>query len=259
MKSLFVSSFFALIVVLLTVAAHAEQYVVPSNMPIGERMMLREMPVYSVSSGAATRVYAGEPVSVPIPYTMPDTVSYTATKPTETPITVPEPLRRVPLLPIQELPPVAETSAEIVRGQSAGSTLRESLDGVLSTPPPLPGGAVGAGTIESKLIDRVAGTDSELDLTGIAVPDIPSTTALPKQPSGTKSPDAASADPLGSGVLIVAMIITTLGLIYMAFIAYDYRQRWVHSLTVQNDRYILGGVFDMDTEGEYGTARLCPL
>jgi len=63
------------------------------------------------------------------------------------------------------------------------------------------------------------------------------------------------ADPLGHTVLLIATAITTIGLLYMAFVAYDYRQRWMQSLMMQNDRYLVGGAFDMekmeDTYGAY--------
>ena len=38
----------------------------------------------------------------------------------------------------------------------------------------------------------------------------------------------------------------------MAFVAYDYRQRWMQSLMMQNDRY-LGGAYDMEIEDTYGS------
>ena len=238
MKSLFMPFHAALIVVLLTVATHAEQYVVRSDMPMSERITLRETPSYSAPNSVTTRGYVGEPVSIP--------VSNMVAKPPETRITAPETFTIVPFLPIQESPPVAEAPTGVMRGQAGV----ENLEGILSVPPSLARGTVEAGTIEPKLIEGPPGFDLEVDPRVGEVPDPPNRAKTSGQPSGI-----TSADPVGSGVLVFATIITTLGLIYMAFIAYDYRQRWMHSLTAQNDRYIIGGTFDMDMDDVYGGSR----
>ena len=181
-----------------------------------ELVVLRELPTYSV------------------PHTM--------EKPPEVPIALPEPLVLLPFLPMQnrQPPPVAEaiaTTTDIVRGQ-LGTT---DLAGILDTPPPLARGPVGADMIDLKLIDDSLSLGSDFDiLAGLPVPSNPA-------PSGT-----ISTDPLGNGVLVAVTVFTTFGLIYMAFVAFDYRQRWMNSLMTQNDRYIVGGTFDMDAEDMYG-------
>jgi hypothetical protein len=64
---------------------------------------------------------------------------------------------------------------------------------------------------------------------------------------------------LGYGALLFAIALTTMGLIYMVFIAYDYRQRWVHSMTMNNDRYLGGGgAFDMEVEEAYSGSSVSP-
>jgi len=158
----------------------------------------------------------------------------------------------VPLLPIQDRqPPPSRAGAAtpgVVRGQ-LGTTM-DGLAGILDTPPPLARGPVEASTIDPKLLDDQALLDPDF---GILVgPSVPGNPAQPGT-SGT----TPAGDPIGYGVLVIATILTTLGLMYMAFMAYEYRQRWMHSMTMHNDRYIgdryIGsGSFDMDTEDMYG-------
>ncbi|MDR2762718.1 MAG: hypothetical protein LBB88_08975, partial [Planctomycetaceae bacterium] len=40
-----------------------------------------------------------------------------------------------------------------------------------------------------------------------------------------------------NGWLLVATIVSIAALVYVAIIAFDYHQRWIQSLTAQNDRY----------------------
>jgi len=245
MKPLFVPIF-----VLLTVTVHADQYVVPSvwysDVPMSERVTLREMPAYFVPNSIVTvvsdTVYVEERIATPVPYT--------AAKPPEMPMTLPQPLTEplVPFLPIQNRPlPEEATTAttEVVRGQ-----MGETVGGILDTPAPVARGPVADGTIDPKLLEPVA-SDLEGDSfagSPVSSHPVPPATATLGQPSGTQP-----ADPLGYGVLAFAMIITTLGLIYVAFVAYDYRQRWLQSMTMQNNYYI-GGTFDLDTEDTYSGA-----
>ena len=269
MKPLFFPLFLALTVVLLTVAVRADQYVVRSDMPMSERIIFRDMPVYAVPNSVVTvvsdTVYVGERIVTPMSYTMPYTVSHTVARPPETPITVPEPLVLIPFSPIQERPPVAEITPPvsepplsvplapvlpetvppptIVRGQQG----TEGVADILDNPPPLPRGAVEADAIDPKLIDSTSSLDSDLDaLAGLIVSNNPQTTTSPGQ-----TPDTVSTDPVGNAILVLVTIFTTLGLLYMAFLAYDYHQRWIHSMTAQNDRYI-GGAVDMDVDDMYG-------
>jgi len=238
MKPLFVFPFVALTVVLLTVAVYADQYVAP---PMSELVTLRQMPNYAVPNSDITTmsgaVYAGERMVIPVPYT--------AEKPPETPITLPEPLVRVPFLPTQDRSPPPPITGEraVTMGVYRGQSVLEPLASMLDTPAPFPRGPVEPEIIDSKLIDSSVSSDSDLDaLAGLVVSG---------NPAHTTSSGTQSTDPLGYGVLVFATIFTTLGLIYMAFIAYDYRQRWMNSITTQNDRYIVG-TFDISTEDMYG-------
>ena len=241
MKPLYILPFLALAVVLLTVSVLAGQYVVRSDIPLSEVVTFREMPTYAVSHSGIATVSIGEPVVIPIPYT--------AAKPTEMPIALPEPLVLTPFLPIQDLPPSGGENAAATPDIFRGQVGVENLGEILRTAAPLAKGPVAEGTIDPKLLEGPALSDSELGILGeFSVSDNPGQ-APSWKPSGT-----ASADPLGYGVLVAALIFTTLGLIYMAFIAYDNHQRWVRSLTEQNDRYLGGGAFDLSTEDTYGSS-----
>jgi hypothetical protein len=211
-----------------------------ADMPMSEVITFREMPTYSLPYGRVTTVI-GAPAVI--------SALYTVAKPPETPITLPQPLPIAPLLPIQNSPPSAPTG----RATTAPTTIRgqertmSGLADTLNTPPPLASGPVAEGTIDPKLIESVTLPDTDLDgLSGTFPSDKSATTV----PSGTQP-----ADSLNNGVLVLATIFTTLGLIYMAVIAYDYHQRWMHSLTVQNDRYLVGGAFDMEMDDMYGSSR----
>jgi len=216
MKPLFVSIF-----VLLTITVSAE---VPS-----ELLPLREMPTYAVPSGGVT------------------TMAYTVHKPTETQVTLPQPLALpYPTFPKQERqpPPITEitTPQGVVRGQLG----MEELAGIMSESAPLAKGSIGEGMIDPKLIDSSASSDFDPDALSGFVPSGSST----QQPAS----GVTASDPLGYGMLVLAMIVTTLGLVIMAFVAYDYHQRWVQALTVQNDRYLGGGTYEMEMEDTYGTS-----
>ena len=216
MKSLFIPPFVALAVVLLTLTGHT------SDKLASELVMLREMPTYSVP--------------------------HATERPPEVPVTLPEPLVLVPFLPIQNRQPPTEaeaitTTTGVVRGQLG---TMDGLAGILDTPPPLARGPVEASAIDPQLIDSSDQSDLD-DLSGIFVSGNSGQGGAPGSSSNT-----TPGDPLGYGVLVFAMVLTTLGLIYMAFQAYDYRQRWMQSLMMQNDRYIGGGAFDLDTEDLYG-------
>ena len=176
---------------------------------------------------------------------------YTVKKPSETPIALPEPLVLVPFLPIQDRVSLEErattpSSVDVVRAQIGVENLKE----ILSATPPLARGPVEEGTIDPKFIENPNSSSSDLDaLAGLLTSGNPAQSA-----SLGQAPGMQQATPLGDGVLVFATVVTTLGLIYMAFVAFDYRQRWMQSLTTQNDRYIVGGTFDIDTENTYGGA-----
>jgi hypothetical protein len=230
MKPLF---FFLLAV--LTVGVHADPYVFPPvrdfAVPPREVVTISEIPVYPVLNSIVTTVpetvYLGERIVIP--------VTHTVEKPTEKPIVFPKPL--VPLLPLQTEEHVQ--IPETIRGQNRTV---DNLAEVLDSPLPLPQGAVEEGTIDSKLIDTAEPSESDL---GVIKQSLIS--------AGPAGQGTKPADPLGYGVLLTAMAIIAIGLVYMVFVAYDYRQRWMQSLTTQNDRYLGGGVSDWETEDSYSS------
>ena len=241
MKLLFISLF-----TVLTVVAQADSYIFPpvyySAVPMHEVVTIYEMPSYPVSSGivktVSDPVYVSERKGTLVPYAV--------EKPMDKKITIPPPLLKpleplAPVLPPQDLLQMDEEMAFTVRGQV------QSVDGlkdILDTAPPVARGAVEVGIISPDLIGGSDVEESELDAMLL-------NTA--RQSTQTKSAGQGreSGDPLGNGVLLFATVITTMGLVYMAFVAYDYRQRWLHSMTTQNDRYLGGGAFDMEVENMY--------
>jgi len=165
--------------------------------------------------------------------------------PTLSPRTQPPLAPRLPLQVEEEIP-------HIVRAQS--SSVGELAD-ILGSPPPLAKGAVEEGTIDSKLL----GTS---DLDDMDSPIVEGSFVQNPKPASLAGQGTQSADPLGYMVLLMVTAVTTLGLVYMAFVAYDYRQRWMQSLMVQNDRYLGGGAFDVekpdDFYGSYGGSPVLP-
>jgi hypothetical protein len=160
---------------------------------------------------------------------------YTVKKQMETSI-IPQPL--APLLPPQR----DEQVPAIIRGQAR--TTVNDLPGILASPPPLARGVVDAEMIDPKLTEPLGASETAKDVFGSDPWKKPD--SLGASASGTKT-----ADPAGYALLIFASAITTIGLIYMIFVAYDYRQRWVQSLTTQNDRYLGVGTFDTEMENTY--------
>jgi len=281
MKLFFIPPVLVLAAMLLTAVLCA------SDALASELVGLREIPTDAVPYSVLRTV----------PHSVLSTVPHAVARPPEMPISLPEPLVPMPFLPIQDRPPIeavtveettketgtvwrqlemdglaevldtpapvvppssiqnrqpppaieAITTTDVVRGQLG---TMDGLAGILDTPPPLARGPVEANTIDPKLLDDPALSDSDFNI--LVGPSVPGNPVQPGT-SGTTPTDA----PLGNGVLVIATILTTLGLMYMAFMAYEYRQRWMHSMTMHNDRYIgdryiSGGSFDMDTEDMYG-------
>jgi len=247
MRPLFVSFF-----TVLTGVVHADQYALPPvhryALPMHEAITIYEMPVYPEPEIVYVQEnYPGRRIVTPAPYTASKPVEQ---KPMEQAIAVPRPLE--PLAPFA--PPATallaprfpsqtdEQGHETVRGQSRSV---DELAGLLGSPPPLAKGAVEEGTIDPKLMGTIDAPDLDEEISAAGI--VQNTTKTTLANTGTKS-----ADPLGHTVLLIVTAITTIGLLYMAFVAYDYRQRWMQSLMMQNDRY-LGGAFDMErAEDIYG-------
>ena len=228
MKPLF---FFLLIT--LTVVVYADPYVLPlvhySAVPLREVVTISERPVYPASNSIVTAVSDAMSLNEPII----TSTTYRVEKPMEKPVALPKP--PAPLLPLPVLEQVPVTLVGQVRSVN-------QLAEVLDTPPPLAQGTVEEGTIDPKLIDTFDPSESDIDVLGQHLIQV-----------GAVEPGTKSADPLGNGVLLTTMVIVTIGLVYMAFIAYDYRQRWMQSLTTQNDRYLGGGAFDWEAENTYSS------
>jgi hypothetical protein len=231
---------FVLLFSMLSVTVVADQYVsapiwysaVPvSTVPINERVTIYEMPQpYVVSSSIVTTV--PETVWTHESVVLPDTaLPHTVAKATEKP-------SLGPLMPLQDnLPVEPEEKAveKIVLGQVS---IENELDAILKTAPPIPRGAVEERTIDSKLTENASSPSSE----DIFIPQQINT------PAGSVS---KSTDHLGDGALLAVTVFAALGFFYMAFLAYDYHQRWMQSLTMQNDRYLGNGAFDREMEDVY--------
>jgi|GEM_PF-4641201 len=153
--------------------------------------------------------------------------------------------QHIPSLSLAPLPASSEQTT--IRGQSP---VFGGLSELLSSPPPIARGPAEV-EIEPKLTETLETPDVE---PGIVLPiHIP---AKPNNQSETNQPlpiprEVRAMDPMGYGALLVAMVCTTIGLILMVYVAYDYRQRWMQSLTMQNDRYV-GGTFEMELDDWHG-------
>ena len=228
MKPLFAFIFTAI----LTVAVCADQRVYAQ----ARYSSVYEAPLsYPLSNSTVTtisdNVFMSEPVAT--------SVYYAVAKPTDRGIAIPQPIG--PLLPIQEKPLTGEETVKTVRGQL--NTV-DMLSEYLAEPPP-----VAQGPVEEAIDSKVLGSppESEFDSSGFAG-TLPA--GIPPQNNSPQanSTEPTPVDPLGYGVLLATIAITTAGLIYMVFVAYDYRQRWMQSLSAQNDRYLGGGAFDREME-----------
>ena len=226
MKPFFVPPLIVFMAVLSAVAVYADQYGFAdiSTMRVTSSAIL-DYSVPNENAAASVMVRSGERLVIPVPYT--------TQKPSETLLT--------PLSPMQDFVP---PTPGIFLGQER---TMDEVEGILATPLPPAKGPAPDGMFDSKLVGSPDASDSDFDALEKMM--------ISKHPdkSGASGTQTQPSDSLSNGVLMLAMMITTLGLIYMAFIAYDYRQRWMHSLTAQNDRYLVGGTFDMDTEETYGS------
>ena len=218
MKSLFVSLF-----AFLTVAVYAVEPPLTSLVPIFPGQDAPQ----AVEESAPLQI--GEWMNAPVPYTV--------ERHTDGVLSLPQPL--VPVFP-KQYPPPAEEVPPVIRGQ--GGTM-EGVAGILDAQPP-----VARGPVDAEINPLLTGSTDSPELPEI-LPANPN--QKPAQP-GSANSEAKATDPLGYTVLIIAALIMAIGLVCMAFVAYDYRQRWMQSLTLQNDRYIGGGGYDLEMEDAYG-------
>jgi hypothetical protein len=229
---------FAFIFVLLTVTVCADQFSIPRLAPLPP---IPDSPqVEYVRGQTETMNDLAKILNTPLPYTQ-EAMVYRADKPTETPSVIPPPLV-APRFPVREPSQANGGGRDTVRGQARTGN---ELSGILGAALPIAQGPVEEGIVDPKLVGSLDSPEPNDDTFGA---DRAKNTNL------TNSARAGSnSDPLGYGVLLAATVITTIGLVWMAFVAYDYRQRWVHSQTVQNDRYLGGGAFDTDIEDTYSS------
>ena len=143
-------------------------------------------------------------------------------------------------------PPQRADVAETIRGQIRSF---DELAAILDGPLPPARGPVEDGTFSPGL---VISEPSGEELDDFLTKGIGTAGAVQNQPQRTSTMLRGSpTDPLGNGMLLFITATVTIGLVWMAFVAYDYRQRWMQSLTMQNDRYIVGGVLDMEWDNAY--------
>ena len=180
---------------------------------------------------------------------------YIVERPTEKTMAVPQPLEAppfpvspvpavpfAPVLPKQDSPVQnADTTPVTIRGQSR--TL-DDVAGILAQPPPVARGAVDIDMVEPKLIESINTPE-------LPDPLLPANPATNPAQSDSAKQGTTITDPVGYGVLVFVAALTSLGLVWMVFVAFDYRQRWMQSQTLQNDRYLGGGGYDTETEDIY--------
>ena len=217
MKSLFVPIF-----VLLTVTVYADQCCSPSSLA----------PLTLITFGQ-------DPPQAEIVAP----VSHTVERVTEATLFFPPPERFGPFLPKQDTP-LAEEVPTTVRGQSRSPS---EIAGIMDMPLPVARGPVEAEMINQNLLEPVDSVDADFDNLHIVGERTQNSTQTNSATART-----AQTDPVGYGVLIFVTVITSFGLVLMAYLAYDYRQRWMQSMTMQNDRYLGGVAFDMEWDGIYG-------
>ena len=225
MKSLFAPHFIAVTFSVLAGVVQAEQFSAPVQM--------RMQPLTPL-------LYTAELYRVPAP-------AHKVDKPTERAVTVPAPLvirSLAPTFPNQDRRASHDSErGAAIRGQSR--TLDE-VSAILDQPPPVARGAVDADAVDPKLLDNI----NSSELQDILLPADPASHTKPDVAEPGSASASLGTDPLGNAVLLFVMSVTTIALVWMIFVAYDYRQRWMQSLTAQNDRY-LGGGYDMEMEDAY--------
>jgi hypothetical protein len=221
--------------------------VVLSELPIGGAVTVYEAPpAVSVSTGMVTTISDSyEIVDRQVIPASAKEEKYTVAKPPELQ-PLPE-MKLAPLVPMfpttepEQTEPVKVTTKTTVKtptilGQVSSSI--NQLEELLKTPPQHPQGLVETGLVDEKLVDEPQ----------VAIPTLEDPVV---EAAKTVPPVAAArADQWAYGVLLIATVVTTIGLIYTTFIAYDYRQRWTQALTTQNARF--SGTLD-ETEDLYGT------
>ncbi len=129
-------------------------------------------------------------------------------------------------------PPVSPVSLEPLHLGQAIS--RNPVEEAMSEMLPYPEGPVDAGEIDSKLLESAT-----------AVPPInPVTPPVNKDDSKQTPQDGADAgagkEQWVSGALLLTTIIATMVACYAVVLAFEFRQRWMQTVTEQNSRFSMG-------------------
>jgi hypothetical protein len=123
-------------------------------------------------------------------------------------------------------------------GQSSGNA--RAVEEALSEPAPYPQGLADASMIDPKLVyDDNPAASSEMTekinisptATGTNPPIVATDKTERVKPKSEKGVNGIN------GILLLATIVSMMMLIYTVVIAFDYHQRWMQSLTAQNNRF----------------------
>ncbi len=177
-------------------------------------------------------------------------VQTSVSKPNPSPSSVSKlPPALLPTAPLQRdkesplpVPKMAAQPEPLLRGQSA---VRHPVEEALSEPPAYPEGPVDAGEIDPKLLD------SEAVVPPSDIGDPSTAKDAPKTPAAQS---AKNQEQWVSGALLLTTIIATMVACYAVILAFEFRQRWMQTVTEQNSRFAQGldDVFDAD----YGVSTL---
>ncbi len=132
-------------------------------------------------------------------------------------------------------PPVAA----VTLGQSAP---RNPLDEAISEPLPPPGGLVDMSEIDPKLLESDP----------VVTPSPPDRTDLSDDKIAANVPAVSGNAHWVSGALLLTTIIATMVACYAVILAFEFRSRWMQTVTEQNSRFSLGFEDDYELGTDYG-------
>ncbi len=128
---------------------------------------------------------------------------------------------------------------QLFRGQA--SEITAQLDRALALPPP-----AGKGPDPAEIPEVLTKTEMLPPLPNNPLDPPADSSANPNEAGAnsgagpTKSESPAQASVSTNGFLLIATIVSTVGCVFFVILAFDYYQRWMQSLTAQNDRFSLG-------------------
>ncbi|MDR0335474.1 MAG: hypothetical protein LBI18_00105 [Planctomycetaceae bacterium] len=174
----------------------------------------------------------------------------TQTTPTQTTaLKPPQPLPDKPNVEPQ-VPPMTP----IILGQS--SSTANNVEQELAEPLPTPRGLVDTSAIDPRLFGNTAENQeiSEKNNPSTSTTENNSTTNSKNSSEENQTQNGKQTNRV-NGILLLATIISIAMLIYAVVIAFDYHQRWIQSLTAQNNRFsgssdsgFVGDDLDMDAD-----------